>query len=164
MINNHRQSIDKINFEQPLPNLIEVQKNSYDWFVRTGICELLDEISPIEDFTEKNLVLNFTDYVFDAPKQSPYESREKNLTYKAALKVRAILTNKVTGELKEGDVYFGEFPMMTPQGTFIINGIERVVVSQIVRSYGVLFTAEEVASRKLFGAKLIPSRGAWLEF
>lgn len=147
-----------------LPNLIEVQLNSYNWFLSEGIRELLDELNPIEDFTGKNLVLEFKEFSFEDPKLSAEESRDKKLTYKALLKVRAVLTNKVTGEIKENDVYLGEFPMMTKNGTFIINGIERVVVSQIVRSYGVLFTAESAPERNLFGAKLIPSRGAWLEF
>lgn len=160
----NRQYFGTQTFDYPLPNLIEVQLNSYQWFLTEGIQELLDEISPIEDFTEKNLKLEFKDFSFDIPRLLPYEAREKNLTYKAALKVKTSLTNKVNGEIKEGDVYLGEFPLMTPQGTFIINGIERVVVSQIVRSFGVLFTAEESSGRKLFGAKLIPSRGAWLEF
>ncbi|MEI6477856.1 MAG: DNA-directed RNA polymerase subunit beta [bacterium] len=148
----------------PLPNLIEVQLDSYTWFLSEGIRELLDELNPIEDFTSKNLTLEFKEFSFEDPKLTAEESREKKLTYKALLKVRAILTNKVTGEIKENDVYMGEFPMMTKNGTFIINGIERVVVSQIVRSYGVLFTGEPAPDRTLFGAKLIPARGAWLEF
>src|SRR3989338_6221026 len=115
------------NFDYPLPNLIEVQLNSYKWFLTEGIRELLDEISPIEDFTERNLKLEFKDFSFDPPRLLPYEAREKNLTFKSALKVKTSLTNKVNGEIKEGDVYLGEFPLMTPQGTFIINGIERVV-------------------------------------
>jgi DNA-directed RNA polymerase subunit beta len=147
-----------------LPNLIEVQSNSYHWFLTEGIRELLDELNPIEDFTGKNLILEFKDFSFEDPKLTAEESRDKNLTYKALLKVRAVLTNRVTGEIKENDVYLGEFPMMTKNGTFIINGVERVVVSQIVRSYGVLFTGESTPDRQLFGAKLIPSRGAWLEF
>ncbi len=151
-------------FSYPLPNLIEVQTKSYDWFLSEGIRELLDEVSPIEDFTGKNLALEFKDYQFEAPKLNADEARDKNMTFRAQLKVRAVLTNRVTGEVKENDVYLGEFPMMTKNGTFIINGVERVVVSQIVRSYGVLFTAEQGAEHPLFGAKLIPSRGAWLEF
>lgn len=148
----------------PLPNLIEVQLKSYEWFLGEGIRELLDEINPIEDFTGKSLALEFREFAFEEPKLSPEEARDKNMTYKAQLKVRAVLTNRVSGEVKENDVYLGEFPLMTKNGTFIINGVERAVVSQIVRSYGVLFTAEPGADRQLFGAKLIPSRGAWLEF
>lgn len=148
----------------PLPNLIEVQIKSYEWFLTEGVRELLDEINPIEDFTGKNLALEFREFSFEEPKLTPDEARDKNQTYKAQLKVRAVLTNRVSGEVKENDVYLGEFPLMTKNGTFIINGVERAVVSQIVRSYGVLFTAEPGVDRQLFGAKLIPSRGAWLEF
>lgn len=151
-------------FAHPLPNLIEVQIKSYEWFLGEGIRELLDELNPIEDFTGKNLALEFKDFGFEDAKLTADEAREKNMTYKSQLKVRAVLTNRVTGEIKENDVYLGEFPMMTKNGTFIINGVERAVVSQIVRSYGVLFTAEQAVERLLFGAKLIPSRGAWLEF
>ena len=159
-----RRVFGKENFHFPLPNLIEVQLNSYTWFLSEGIKELLAEINPIEDFTGKNLVLEFKDFAFEDAKLTAEEARDKNQSYKAQLKIRAVLTNRVTGEIKENDVYLGEFPMMTKNGTFIINGIERVVVSQIVRSYGVLFTSEQGADRQLFGAKLIPSRGAWLEF
>lgn len=159
-----RRVMGKETGKYPLPNLIEVQLNSYNWFLSEGIRELLDELNPVEDFTGKNLALEFKDFSFEDPKLSAEEARNKNLTFKAQLKVRSVLTNRVTGEIKENDVYLGEFPMMTKNGTFIINGIERVVVSQIVRSYGVLFTAEPAPDRLLFGAKLIPSRGAWLEF
>ena len=148
----------------PLPNLIEVQLKSYEWFLSEGIRELLDELNPIEDFTGKSLTLEFREFSFEEPKFTADDSRDKNLTYKAQLRVRAILTNRMTGEVKENDVFLGEFPLMTKNGTFIINGVERAVVSQIVRSYGVLFTSEMGADRQLFGAKLIPSRGAWLEF
>jgi DNA-directed RNA polymerase subunit beta len=159
-----RRNLGKETTSFPLPNLIEVQINSYHWFLSEGIRELLDELNPIQDFTGKNLVLDFKEFSFEDPKLTAEEARDKNLTYKALLKVRAVLSNQVTGEVKESDVYLGEFPMMTKNGTFIINGIERVVVSQLVRSYGVLFTAEPALDRQLFGAKLIPSRGAWLEF
>ncbi len=146
-----------------LPNLIEVQTKSYEWFLKKGLRELFDEISPVEDFTSKALSLEFGDYYFDEPKYSESLAREKNLTYCAALKAKVTLKNKLTKRIKSSEVYLGDFPIMTPQGTFIINGIERVVVSQIVRSYGVIFTDENIGGRKLFGAKLIPSRGAWLE-
>jgi DNA-directed RNA polymerase subunit beta len=159
-----RRVIGKESFTYPLPNLIEVQTKSYEWFLTEGIRELLDEISPIEDFTGKNLVLEFKEFTFEAPKLTADEAMDKNMTYRAQLRVRAVLTNRQTEEVKENDVYLGEFPMMTKNGTFIINGVERAVVSQIVRSYGVLFTGEAAADRQLFGAKLIPSRGAWLEF
>lgn len=149
--------------EVPLPNLIEVQTESYNWFFTEGMRELFDEISPIDDFTGEVLSLSFGDYYLGEPKTTEAVAREKNLTYKAPLKVRVSLLNKRTEEIKEADVFMGDFPIMTHRGTFIINGVERVIVSQIVRSYGVLFTANEVAGRKLFGAKIIPSRGAWLE-
>lgn len=148
-----------------LPNLTQVQTDSYEWFLRDGIAELLEEINPIQDFTEKQLTLEFREYSFEAPLMTPEQAKDKNQTYRAQLKVRAVLTNHVSGEVKEADVYLGEFPLMTKQGTFIVGGVERVVVSQIVRSYGVLFTNEQASGgRKLFGAKLIPNRGAWLEF
>jgi len=145
------------------PSLIEIQTASYEWFFKTGLKELLYEISPIDDFTGKNLSLSFGEYSLDEPRYTPEEALEKNLTYKAALKCKAVLTNKQTRETKEQEVFLGEFPLMTKGGTFIINGVERVVVAQIVRSYGVLFVAEEFGERNLFGAKIIPNRGAWLE-
>ena len=147
----------------PLPNLIEIQTDSYNWFFREGITELLDEINPIEDFTSKSLSLSFSQPFLDIPRLSEEVAQSKNLTYKAPLRVRASLLNKESGEIKESDVFLGDFPLMTKRGTFIINGVERVVVSQIVRSFGVLFTFEHIPGRKLFGAKIIPSRGAWLE-
>lgn len=145
------------------PNLIQLQLDSYRWLFDEGIQEIIDEISPVDDFTGKNLRLEFGDYALEAPRVDEATAREKNLTYKAPLKCKAILINKVTGKQKESDIFLGDFPVMTNRGTFIINGVERVVVSQIVRSYGVLFTGEEAGGRTLFGAKLIPARGAWLE-
>jgi len=153
---------NEFSFEN-LPNLIEVQTKSYDWFFKEGLRELLDEISPIEDFTGENYSLTFGEHYLEKPKLDEKLAREKNLTYKASLRVKAVLLNKQTEEIKEGEVFLGDFPLMTSRGTFIINGVERVVVSQIVRSYGVLLTAEKFNSRNLFGAKIIPSRGAWLE-
>ena len=146
-----------------LPNLIEVQTKSYNWFFKEGLRELLNEISPIEDFTGENYSLTFGEYYLDKPKIDEKTAREKNLTYKAPLRVKATLLNKKTEEIKEGEVFLGDFLLMTKRGTFIVNGVERVVVSQIVRSYGVLFTAEKFNTKNLFGAKIIPSRGAWLE-
>jgi len=152
-------------FLSALPNLTEVQIKSYQSFLKEGLKELLEEVSPIEDFTGKNLTLSFLDYKFEEPPYDEYTARIKNLTYKAPLKVRASLLIKPTGEIKESEVFLGDFPMMTQRGTFIINGVERVVVSQIVRSYGILFVCETGPNeRKLFGAKVIPLRGAWLEF
>jgi DNA-directed RNA polymerase subunit beta len=147
-----------------LPDLIEIQKASYGWLFTEGIRELLDEISPVLDFTSKNLSLEFGDYTLEKPKIDEETARQKNLTYKASLKSRVALKNLQTGKTKESEVFLGDFPVMTPRGTFIINGVERVVVTQIVRSYGVIFTGDDYQGRKLFGAKIIPSRGAWLEF
>ncbi len=147
----------------PLPNLIEVQLNSYRWFVEKGLKELLGEVNPIRDFTGKNLELFFGDYFFDKPKYDEIGSREKNSTYEAPLYVSAKLANKVTGKTKTQDVYFGDFPLMTPRGTFIINGVERVVVNQLIKSPGVFFTAEFQRGKNFYGAKIIPNRGAWLE-
>ncbi len=145
----------------PLPNLIEVQLNSYAWFLDAGISELLDEISPIQDFTGKNLELHFLNHTLDKPKYDEKTSKEKNITYEAPLRCQVQLINKVTGEVKEQEVFLGNLPMMTPRATFIINGVERVVISQIVRSPGVIFTKDDATG--LFGAKIIPNRGAWLE-
>ena len=150
--------------EVPLPNLVELQLNSYDWLFREGLRELFDEISPVEDFTGKNYRLEFGEYFLEDPKYDEVTARQKNLTYKAPLRARVTLTNKVTGKKKTSDVFLGDFPLMTNRGSFIINGVERVVVSQIVRSYGTLFVCDESAGKKRFGAKIIPTRGAWLEF
>ncbi len=146
-----------------LPNLIEVQTRSFDWLKTEGLTELLSEISPIEDFTGKNLALYFEDYHFEEPKYDQATTKEKNLTYEAPLKVKAKLVNKGTGEIKSQEIFLGDYPWMTERGTFIINGVERIVVSQLVRSSGVFFTLDAPDTRQ-FGAKVIPSRGAWLEF
>ena len=146
-----------------LPNLIEVQLNSYRWFFEKGLKELLNEINPIRDFTGKNLELSFGDYYFDKPKFDEVLARERNATFEAPLYVSAKLVNKLTGKTKTQDVYFGDFPIMTPRGTFIINGVERVVVSQLIKSPGVFFSSENFRGKNLYGAKVIPNRGAWLE-
>ncbi|MFA6963735.1 MAG: DNA-directed RNA polymerase subunit beta [Patescibacteria group bacterium] len=148
---------------EKLPNLIEIQTKSYEWFFKEGLRELLDEISPVEDFTNELYSLSFGDYYLDKPRIDEKTAREKNQTYKAPLRVKLSLLNKQTKEIKEGEVFLGDFPLMTGHGTFIINGVERCVVSQIVRSYGVLFTSEMINGRNYFGAKIIPNRGAWLE-
>ena len=146
-----------------MSNLIEVQLNSYKWFFEKGLKELLDEINPIHDFTSKNLELYFGDYFFDKPKYDELTARERNTTYEAPLYVSAKLVNKVTGKTKTQDVYFGDFPLMTPRGTLVINGVERVVVSQLIKSPGVFFTSEFSRGKTLYGAKIVPNRGAWLE-
>jgi len=150
----------------PLPNLIQTQTDSFQWFVETGLRELLDEITPITDFTGKNLELHFRDYYFEEPKFSEDECRTRDLTYSKPLKVEVDLIVKETDEVKHQTVFMGDFPWMTEQGTFIINGAERVVVSQLVRSPGVYYTGAEdpVTGRILYAAKVIPNRGAWLEF
>ena len=150
----------------PLPNLIQTQTESFNWFVQTGLRELLDEITPITDFTGKNLELHFRDYYFEEPKFDENECRTRDLTYSKPLKVEVDLIVKETDEVKHQTVFMGDFPWMTEQGTFIINGAERVVVSQLVRSPGVYYTGAEdpATGRILFAAKVIPNRGAWLEF
>jgi DNA-directed RNA polymerase subunit beta len=164
---------ERVNFARipdirPMPNLIQVQIDSFEWFKRDGLRELFAEISPIEDFTNKNLKLEFIvpDEPFGEPKYTEDQCRERDATYAAPLYVKARLTYKETGEIQEKDIFMGDFPLMTQEGTFIINGAERVVVSQLVRSPGVYFTADEdpATGRSLFAAKLIPNRGAWLEF
>lgn len=147
-----------------LPNLIEVQKNSYSWFLEEGLKELFDEISPIRDFTGRDIELYFGDYYLDEPKFDELTSKEKNVTYEAPLRVKVRLINEKSGDVKEQEIYLGDFPLMTDRGTFIINGIERVVVSQLIRSSGVFFTSETFRNRNYYGAKVIPNRGAWLEF
>jgi DNA-directed RNA polymerase subunit beta len=150
----------------PLPNLIQTQTDSFSWFIKTGLRELLDEITPITDFTGKNLELHFRDYYFEEPKFSEEECRTRDLTFSRPLKVEVDLVIKETDEVKHQTVFMGDFPWMTEQGTFIINGAERVVVSQLVRSPGVYYTGSEdpATGRILFAAKVIPNRGAWLEF
>ncbi len=157
-----RYFIDK-SFLMPLPDLIEVQKKSYAWFLKEGLADLFDEISPISDFMGRDLELYLTDYYFDEPKFDEAESKAKNVTYEAALRVKARLVNKKTGQSISQEVFLGDFPLMTQNGTFIINGIERAVVSQLIRSAGVIFTAENIRGRKYYGAKIIPNRGAWIE-
>ena len=148
---------------EALPNLIEIQTKSYEWFFKEGLRELLDEISPVDDFTNELYSLTFGDYFLEKARIDEKTAKEKNLTYKAPLRCKVSLLNKKTNEIKEGEVFLGDFPLMTQCGTFIINGVERCVVSQIVRSFGVLFTAEKINGKNFFGAKVIPSRGAWLE-
>lgn len=146
-----------------LPDLIEVQKDSYVWFWEKGLKELLNEVNPITDFTNKDLELTLDEYYLDDPKYPAAISKAKNISYEAPLRAKATLLLKKTGEVKEQEIYLGDFPLMTERGTFIINGVERVVVSQLIRSPGVFFTMDFQKGKKLFGAKIIPNRGAWLE-
>ena len=146
-----------------LPNLIQVQKNSYEWFLEHGLREALNEVFPIKDFTG-NLELSFIDYSRGEPKYSVHECKERDVSYQAPLKLKVRLTDKETGEIKESEVYMGDLPLMTDKGTFIINGAERVVVSQLVKSPGVYFSDRlDVSGNVLYGATLIPNRGAWFE-
>src|SRR5882762_8715547 len=147
-----------------LPNLVDHQNKSFQWFVEEGLGELLAEISPIDDYTGTKLTLSFKDYRFEDPKMSEAEARENNVSFDAPLKATVVLTNKVTGEVKDQEIYLGDYPWMTTRGTFVINGAERVVVSQLIRSAGVFFTADARGTTNLYGAKVIPGRGAWLEF
>jgi DNA-directed RNA polymerase subunit beta len=140
------------------------QNKSFQWFVEEGLGELLAEISPIDDYTGAKLSLRFKGYHFEQPKMSESDARENNISYDAPLKATVELTNKVTGEVKEQEIYLGDYPWMTKRGTFVINGAERVVVSQLIRSSGVFFTSDMHGSKNLYGAKVIPGRGAWLEF
>ena len=147
-----------------LPDLIEVQKQSYRWFIETGIKDLFHEISPVRDFIGRDLELSFVDYFLDEPKFDEKTSKKKSITYEAPLRVKTRLVNKRTNESKEQEIYLGDLPVMTDRGTFVINGVERVVISQLVRSAGAFFTAESARGRRYYGAKVIPDRGAWLEF
>ena len=147
-----------------MPNLIAHQEDSWRWFVEDGLSEIFSEINPIDDYTGQKLALRFGSYHFDEPKTTDQFAKENNLTFEAPLHATVELTNKVTGEVKEQEIYLGDYPWITERGTFIINGTERVVVSQLIRSAGVFFTADTVAGRNYYGAKMIPGRGAWLEF
>ncbi|WP_020089833.1 DNA-directed RNA polymerase subunit beta [Levilactobacillus parabrevis] len=159
-----RRSYSRIKEVLDLPNLIEIQTNSYNWFLDEGLRDMFDDIMPIEDF-QGNLSLEFVDYQLLEPKYTVDEAREHDANFSAPLHVTLRLTNHETGEIKSQDVFFGDFPLMTAQGTFIINGAERVIVSQLVRSPGVYFNEDtDKNGRTVFGATVIPNRGAWLEF
>ncbi len=145
------------------PDLIEVQKNSYEWFLKEGLKELFDEINPIKDYIGRDLELYFLDYYLDEPKFDEVVARDRNITFEAALRVKTKLINKRNGEIKEQEVYLVDFPLMTDRGTFIVNGIERVIISQLIRSPGVFFSSETINGKRYYGAKIIPNRGAWLE-
>ncbi|KXZ38973.1 DNA-directed RNA polymerase subunit beta [Alkalithermobacter thermoalcaliphilus JW-YL-7 = DSM 7308] len=160
-----RMSFSKIKEAAELPNLIELQINSYKWFLEEGLKEVFEDVSPIEDYTG-NLILEFVDYSLDEkPKYEVEECKERDATYAAPLKVKVRLINKETGEVKEQEVFMGDFPLMTEKGTFIINGAERVIVSQLVRSPGVYFAQTiDKSGNKLISSTVIPNRGAWLEY
>ena len=147
-----------------LPNLVDHQNKSFDWFVKEGLGEILSEISPIDDYTGTKLSLRFKGYHFEDPKMTESEARENNVSFEAPLKAVVELTNKITGEVKEQEIYLGDYPWMTTRGTFVINGAERAVVSQLIRSPGVFYTADSAGGVNYYSAKVIPGRGAWLEF
>ncbi len=161
-----RMNFSKIDEVLKMPNLIEIQKDSYEWFVEQGLKEVFEDVSGITDYSG-NLVLDFVDYTLerDKPNYSIAECKERDATYAAPLKVKAVLRNNETGEIKESNVFMGDFPLMTPSGTFVINGAERVVVSQLVRSPGVYYKMDyDKTGKELFSATVIPNRGAWLEY
>ena len=161
-----RMSFSRINEVIGMPNLIEIQKNSYNWFLDEGLREVFHDIDAIEDYTG-NLSLEFVDYRLDKhPKYTIKECKERDATYSAPLRVVAQLKNLETGEIKENEVFMGDFPLMTASGTFVINGAERVVVSQLVRSPGVYFDGSErdKSGNILYTSTIIPNRGAWLEY
>ena len=162
---NTRMSYGKIREVIEMPNLIEIQKNSYDWFLNEGLKEVFHDVSPITDYTG-NLILEFIDYRIDmTPKYDIEECKERDATYAAPLRVKVRLINKETGEVKEQEIFMGDFPIMTPSGTFIINGAERVIVSQLVRAPSVYFAEKfDKIGKKLFTSQVIPNRGAWLEY
>ncbi len=163
---NTRMSYSRIDEVLEMPNLIEVQKNSYRWFLEEGLREVFRDVSPIQDYTG-NLILEFPDYKLedDNPKYSVEECKERDTTYSAPLKVKVRLINKETGEVKEQEIFMGDFPLMTDNGTFIINGAERVIVSQLVRSPGMYYAKKvDRTGKQLFSSTVIPNRGAWLEY
>ncbi|MFA5291214.1 MAG: DNA-directed RNA polymerase subunit beta [Candidatus Paceibacterota bacterium] len=154
-------------YKKPLasmPDLVEVQNKSYEWLIKEGLKELFKEYSPISDYSAKKFSLEFVGFQLDEPKHDEYYARDNNLSYDAPLRVRVKLTNKSLNQEKEQEIFLADFPLMTNHGTFVINGIERVIVPQLARSFGVFFTANELKGRKFFGAKILPARGAWIEF
>ncbi len=155
------------NYQKPIilpPYLLELQVDSYKRFLNKGLREILTEVFPVKDYTGKELELHFIDYSIEEPKHNEWEAKELNLSYEAPLRITFKLINKKNNTERKQEVFFGDFPLMTPRGTFVVNGVERVVVSQLIRSAGVIFTTNYLRSIKLHGAKVIPNRGAWIEF
>ncbi len=153
-------------YKKPLaeiPNLVEMQKSSYDWLVRVGLKELFQEFSPIQDYSKKKFDLEFVGFELTEPRFDEWHARENKVSLETPLRVRARLTNKTLGTVKEQEIFMADFPVATERGTFIVNGVERVVVPQLARSFGIFFTAQELKTGRFFGAKVIPSRGAWIE-
>ena len=163
---NTRKSFARSTFDYPLPNLVEIQTKSYKWFLEEGLREVLQDVSPITDFSG-NLVIEFIEYYLDTtkPKYPVEECKERDVNYAAPLRVKVRLTNKQTEEVKEAEIFMGDFPLMTETGTFVINGAERVIVSQIIRSPGMYYAFEiDKAGKKTYTTQVIPYRGAWLEY
>ena len=162
---NTRMSFSKSSFPCELPNLVEVQTKSFKWFLEEGLMEVLRDISPITDHSD-NLVIEFVSYSIDQkPKYTVEECKERDANYAAPLKVNVRLTNKLTGEVKQTDIFMGDFPIMTETGTFVINGAERVIVSQIIRSPGMYYdNTIDKSGKEIYSTQLIPYRGAWLEY
>lgn len=160
-----RKTFSKIGDFVEIPNLLKVQKDSYDWFIKEGLGEVLRDISPIVDYSG-NLVLEFFDYYMEEKtKYTLEESKERDATYSTRLHVKVRLINRETGEIKEQEIYLGDFPLMTESGTFVINGAERVVVSQLVRSPGCYYDSSyDKTGKKLYTATVMPIRGAWIEY
>src|SRR3989338_6147585 len=153
-------------FKEPLlalPDLVEVQTSSYEWLIKEGLKEIFKEFSPISDYSGKKFSLEFLDFTIDEPKFDEYHAKEQKLTYETPLRVNVRLNNKTLGSQKEQEIFMLDFPLQTKHGTFIINGVERVIVPQLARSFGVMFTSNFLKGRKFFGAKIIPARGAWIE-
>ena len=163
---NVRKSFSRTRFNLELPDLVEIQTKSYKWFLEEGLTEVLHEVSPITDFSG-NLLIEFISYTLDTtkPNYPVEECKERDVNYAAPLKVNVRLTNKQTGEVKQTDIFMGEFPLMTENGTFVINGAERVIVSQIIRSPGMYYASEiDKTGKRTYAAQIIPYRGAWLEY
>ncbi len=146
-----------------IPNLVELQKQSYDWLIAEGLRELFQEFSPISDYSKKKFDLEFVGFELSPPRFDEHFARENKLSYETPLRAKVRLTNKTLGTVKEQEVFMADFPVATPRGTFVVNGVERVVVPQLARSFGIFFTAQELKAGRFFGAKVIPSRGAWIE-
>ena len=153
-------------YKQPLadtPNLIEAQLKSFEWLLKEGLMELFKEYSPIKDYAEKEFDLDFVGFTVEEPKHNEYHAKANGMSYEASLKIQVKLKNKTTKEVKEQEIFLADFPLMTSHGTFVVNGVERVIVSQLARSFGVYFTMKVFRGKKNFGAKIIPNRGAWIE-
>ena len=147
----------------PTPNLVDHQMKSYQWLLKNGMTEVFKEISPIKDYADKKFELSFVDFEIEAPKHDEFYAKDRKVSYEGSIKAKVRLKNKSFGTVKEQEIFLSEIPLMTNHGTFIINGIERVIVPQLARSFGIFFTLNDVKDKSYFGAKIIPARGAWVE-